>query len=364
MESTFAFAVVAATLYLFRKDARNSLPRLLLAGIVLGVGVLLRPEMGMLVVLALFVQGMRSEASARLKDAGLVALGIAAVVTPWYLFALRTFGSVVPTTFAAKSTVHVNLINGVILRELAASVVESILFPTLLIMLLVVIVRRGTLHSEQRTSGLIYVIPVGWVVGLVGFYYLKTTNLASTGRYVLPLLPCQVMILALLWARMEDRLANWEMRMAAVFVGLHVVFAIALNYKMVMPVLQRFEGEYGTTMRATAERLATLTQGKSNRRVLVETDIGVLSCAGNGRFEIEDGGALATPSLRGLRVMDQIRQSDPAYVVESLSVTPAGMGSKYPELLSELWERRFRQHGVSLAIPYYYAIIYQNKEAK
>jgi 4-amino-4-deoxy-L-arabinose transferase-like glycosyltransferase len=363
MEATFAFAAVAATLYLFRKDARNSLPRLLLAGVVLGVGVLLRPEMGMLVVLALFVQWMRSEASAQLKNAALVVLGIAAVVTPWYLFALQRFGTVVPTTFAAKAAV-VKLINGVILREFAASIVESILFPTLLIMLLMIIVRRSTSHSERRANGLTYVIPVGWVVGLVGFYYLKTSNLASTGRYVLPLLPCQVMILALLWARMEDRLANWEMRMTAVFVGLHVIFAIALNSKVVMPVLQRFGGEYKATMQATAEKLATLTEGKSNRRVLVETDIGALSCAGNGRFEIEDGGALATPSLRGLRVTDQIRQSDPAYVVESLSVTPAGIGSKYPELLSELWERRFRQHGVSLAIPYYYTIIYQNKEAK
>jgi hypothetical protein len=364
MEATFAFAAVAATLYLFRKDARNSLSRLLLAGIVLGVGVLLRPEMGMLVVLALFVQSMRSEGAARLKDAALVVLGIAAVVTPWCLFALRRFGSIVPTTFAAKATVHVKLINEVILRQFAESVVESILFPTLLIMLLLIIVRRGTSHSEQRASGLAYVIPVGWVVGLFGFYYLKTAYLESTGRYVLPLLPCQVMVLALLWARIEDRLANWELRMAEVFVGLHVIFAISVNYALVMPVLRRFEGEYSTTMRASAEKLAMLTQGKLNRRVLVETDIGVLSCAGNGRFEIEDGGALATPALRGLRVTDQIRRSDPAYVVESLSVTPAGMGSKYPELLSKLWERRFRQHGVELGIPYYYTIIYQNKEAK
>jgi len=362
MEATFAFAVVAMTLYLFRRDASNRPIRVFIAGVVLGVGVLLRPEMGIVVVLALFVQWMRSVRSARMRDAALIILGVAAIVMPWCLFASQHLSSVIPTTFAAKSTAHLRFFNGIILRQFAESVFESILFPTLLILVLVLAVRRKDLASEKQADWLAYVIPVGWVVGLIGFYYLKTPLLQSTGRYVLPLLPCEVMVLALIWNKLENHLTRWQKRTAVAFIGLHVVFALTLNYKFVMPVLQRFEAEYGATMRAAAGELAKRTEGSPNRRVLVETDIGVLSCAGNGSFEIYDGGALATPSLRGLNMRDQIMQTQPAYVVESLSGTPDGMGSRYSDLLSEVWERRFRQHSVRVGVPYAYTIIYRSKE--
>jgi hypothetical protein len=302
MEATFAFAAISATLYAFRRNASNSPLRRLLGGIVLGIGLLLRPEMGIVVVLVLFVQWMGSEPKKdRLKDAAMVLLGIALPVMPWCIFAWRYLGGVVPTTFAAKSTSHLILFNGTILRRFSESVVESILFPTLLILLLV-LVMRPHIDFADRTKWLPYVVPVGWVVGLIGFYYLKTPKLESTGRYVLPLLPCEVAVLALIWAGLEGHLKPWQKRTAVVFIALHVVFSVTLNYKVVMPVLQRFESEYGSTMRAAAEELARLAQGNSNTRVLVRSDVGLLSYAGRGRFQLSAklGAAAGIRSARQL----------------------------------------------------------------
>jgi hypothetical protein len=362
MEATFAFAAVAITFYLFRRNAPNGPLKIIVSSVVLGVGLLLRPEMGLLVVLALFVQWMRSERSVRVRNAAFTVFGVLVVVTPWCVFSLYHLGSIVPTTFAAKSTTHLIFFNPHILRQFAESVLESILFPTLLILLLLV-VRRRDFAADKRVDVLAFVLPVGWIVGLVGFYYLNVEDLQSAGRYLLPLLPAEVMVLALVWAKVEEHLTVWQQRLAWSLVGLHMVFAVTVNYKFVTPVLVRFESEYGNTMRAVAEELAKQTEGRPNRRVLVETDIGVVSYAGNGRFEIYDGGALATPSLRGLDVRDQILQVHPAYIVESLGETADGIGAEYPDLLSRIWERRYLQHGVRKSEPYFYAIIYQSKES-
>ncbi|HLK16841.1 MAG TPA: hypothetical protein VKT78_18680, partial [Fimbriimonadaceae bacterium] len=202
-------------------------------------------------------------------------------------------------------------------------------------------------------------LPVGWVLGLVGFYYLKTPELQSPGRYVLPLLPAEVMVLALLWAGMETRLASWKRPLTAIFLSMHAVFALAINFRFVTPVLRRFEGEYGDTMRAAAEELAARTEANANRDVLVEEDIGVLGYSGRGRFEISDGGALATPSLRGLSFPEQLSRVHPALVVQSLASNPDGLAAEYPGLLTPVWKRRFRQHGVGGNTPYYYAIIFR-----
>ena len=198
MEATFAFAVISLTLYLFRGEASPGWRRVFGAGIVLGIGMLLRPEMGIVVVLALYVQWMRSKAGYKVRDAALLTLGIALMMVPWCVFAMHQFGAIIPTTFAAKSTHHLRFVNPAILRQMAESVGESLLFPTILVVLLLIVVRRKHTRESTAAGWLRYVLPAGWVLGLMGFYYLKTASLQSTGRYVLPLLPAEVMLLWLL----------------------------------------------------------------------------------------------------------------------------------------------------------------------
>jgi hypothetical protein len=369
MEATFAFAAVAATLFLFRRDAANRWPRLLTAGLVLGICALLRPEMGILIVLAFAVQAMRSSPARRLHDGAWLLLGLLLVVSPWCWFAMRQFGSLVPTTFAAKSSSGLILLNPRLTVQFGKSLAESVLFPVLLVAVLllwIMLQRLGSTTAKPHATSTVhpssYILPAGWVVGLFAFYYLKTPVLQSTGRYVLPLLPCQAAILGLLWATVESRLSTLQLRFTAGMLAAQAVFAIVLNAIVIMPVLQRFEGQYGATMRAAADEVAHRTEGSPNRRVLVETDIGVLSCEANGRFEIYDGGALATPSLRGLSLRQQIQRVHPAYVIQSLASAPGGMGPQTTDILDETWERRFRQHGVSESIPFYYTVIFRSKQ--
>ena len=361
MEATFAFAVVALTIFLFRGQASNRPVRLIGSGVVLGIGLLLRPEMGMVLVLALAVQWMRTEGASRFVSVGLVLLGTFAIVAPWCVFAVSHLGSVIPTTFAAKST-QLHLVNLAILKQMGETLAESLLFPTLLILILLVAARSKEPNSASGRKALAYIIPVGWLVGLIGFYYLKTPELQSPGRYVLPLLPAAAVVIAFLWSGLEARLSEAQKVMTVVLMGSHAVFAIALNFKLVAPVLQRFESQYAATMRAAADELAKRTEGSPNHRVLVEVDIGVLSYQGRGRFEIFDGGALATPSLRGLNIRDQIAQVNPAFVVDSLAQTPEGMGPEYSDLLAPVWVRQFLRHGVGGSNPYFYTILFERKE--
>jgi hypothetical protein len=291
----------------------------------------------------------------------LILIGTAVMFVPWCVFARHEFGKIIPTTLAAKSTHHLHLVNLVIAKQMAESVVESFLFPALLVLLLLVTVRWKPAGREESGEWLRWVLPAGWVVGLVGFYYLKTPGLQSTGRYVLPLLPAEVMLLAFCWANAEPRMRLWQKRAAYGLIAAHVVFALALNALVIAPVLRRFDPEYATTMRATADELARDLQGKSNRRVLVVMDIGVLSCEADGRFEIYDAGALATPSLLGLSLDQMIQKVHPAYVVQSLAETPDGFGPEHADQLSAVWKRRFLRYSVGEQTPYYYTIIYQAK---
>jgi|GEM_PF-1563439 len=357
MEASYAFAVVALTIWMFRRTAPTTWLHYVLAGGVLGVALLLRPEMGLVIVLCVFVVLVRSSGYSRLTRPVLIAVGIALPVVPWCLFASRYAGSIFPTTFAAKST-HLHLVNASVFVQLVQVAAESFLFPALLTIVVLLVV-RPPLTSPRGMPILSYFIPLGWVVGLSAFYYLKTARLQSPGRYLLPLLPCEVVLCAFVWAAAEARLPEWGKRMAIAAVALHICFALALNYWTVMPSLQQFDGEYAATMRAAADELVALTQDSANKRVLVNQDIGVLSCEADGRFEIFDGGGLASPSLRNLTTRDQAEKVKPAFLVQSLGEAPDGRGAFFPGGLTKLWQRRFHRHGIAEGTLFYYTTIFR-----
>jgi len=359
METTSAFAVVALMQYLLRRGRRQSLFSAAVVGGVLGIGVLLRPEMGLLVILAGGVLALRSERGERLRHVVSMCLCVLIPLACWAVFARAQGISALPTTYAAKSVVGVLWLNADFTKEFVESIGASLFFPVLLVL---IVVCAGLWKKRNgRQDSISYVLPVGWVAALFVFYYVKMPGLESPGRYLLPLLPCEALILALLWQRFERNDLGWQRWFVALALGLHAVFAIAVNHRTIAPVLKRFEGEYGTTMRKAAEELAQRTAGKENRRVLVVVDIGLLSCAGDGRFEIFDGKALATPSLRGLDTKAQMEQVQPAFMVQSLSETSEGFEADMPGELHKVWERRFLQHGVRLSNPFYYTIIFATK---
>ena len=246
MEATYAFTAVALVMWMFRTSGSKRAPHFVLAGAVLGIGLMLRPEIALLIVLCLFVESMRSSGTVRFKRILLIAIGIALPIVPWCFFASRHAGSIFPTTFAAKSS-SLHLVNKVIVVQWLEVAGESFFFPALLILAILLIVRR------PFTSGpgiLTYFIPVGWIVGLSAFYYLKTVKLQSPGRYLLPLLPCEVILFGLIWAATEDRLPAWGRRATVGILALHVLLCIGaqscLRHAFFAAIRRGIHGDYAS----------------------------------------------------------------------------------------------------------------------
>jgi hypothetical protein len=93
-------------------------------------------------------------------------------------------------------------------------------------------------------------------------------------------------------------------------------------------------------------------------KVLVETDIGVLSYHGNSAFTIADGAALASPELRRLSVKEQISLCKPVFVVQSHSDRPDGLSGE-DDRLQFLFAKTFESHSVEFHGLTYYCNVYR-----
>ena len=135
-------------------------------------------------------------------------------------------------------------------------------------------------------------------------------------------------------------------RMAAVVplaVGLQAIAALYLNATRIAPVLQRMWPEYVATMSEASEEIVEhVPEGES---VLVYYDIGVVSWQVDGRRRILDGGALASPELRGMDLDQMLDKTETHYLLESLGHPdyPLDLEGRGATLL---WERSFLSHGV------------------
>ena len=364
METTFAFSIVSATLYLLRRGKKQTPRGAIRLGLILGLGVLMRPEIGMLCIFAAVVLALRTERRSRKKLVSILLLTILFIFLTWVIVARTVLKiTVIPTTLAAKSVHGLIAWNPRVLEEFALSHVESCLIPALLVgTILFLSWKGGTWRFGDWAS---YVLPLTWVLGLLAFYYFKTRNLESAGRYLLPLLPAEAVLIALVWkgAMVEKN----EARRAAVYMvtvgalAFNAVFALAVNQMLISPVLRRFENEYLASMRAAAMEIAGRTAGLHDKKVLILYDIGVLSYASEGKFEIFDGGSLASPDLYGLSVTEKVSRVEPSIVVETLEAFPQGGYIKLPESFKQVWSRRFFRHSIGAQQPYYYVILFQRQ---
>lgn len=276
-------------------------------------------------------------------------------MAPWLFFSRKTFGSYLPTTFYAKSLHGVLLWNSLIVKQMVELVAESLLWPAVLFAVAVGVlcVRRGAVAWRR------FVLPVGLLLSVVGFYYLKTPGLESPGRYVLPLLPCAAVMLGLAFFEATRVMSSQRWIVVAVVVGvLQGMTSLAINQIYLMPTLTQFEDQYGAAMRAAATFVAGRVRS-SDSGVLVENDVGVLAYTANG-FHVWDGGGLASPELVGLSIPEQIRLVHPAYVVESQGLRAEEWERQDDGRLRTVWMRRYRQHGLAADATYFFVNVYSN----
>lgn len=237
MEALAAAGLVCWACYVI---APEQLPvwRFLLAALMAGLAVVLRPEMGFFSVLLglvllqrLFV--VRGSAGARLAKlfGGLVL--IAGPGIAWGVYALHTFGRVLPNTNAAK---RAGPHDSVVMRLLD---VYGLGFPLVLIgigLLIVLVLRKSSRGPSARLGSM---LPVGgWIIfvwtAVDCVFYVANHTYVQT-RYVYVSAPVLIIAVMALWLKISPR----TYRAGLVF-GL--IFGVVVSFDATWPLIHNKVG--------------------------------------------------------------------------------------------------------------------------
>jgi hypothetical protein len=361
IEAPLAFAGVIAVLLAFERlygeiSDQPRTGRFFALGLAIGVLALLRFECALLGG-AFFVHHLVNDRRFLVRRYAAAALGGAVPLAGWAVCAWIMFGDVVPTTLSAKTSSGVILLNTVLLRQYAGVLGPGFLagFAMLAAALIVLVLRGrpGQIAMALRQATLFVVFALA---GLA-FYYLKTPSLQSPARYLLPLmavLPLAVTpFLAQAWP-----VALLPLRaVAAGAIAVQLALAIVVNHTRVAPVLAGMNDAYVETMRDAARELDR--RCRAGDVVLVYFDIGVISYYHGHGCRIADGGALASPELRGLSLRDKIAATHPRFVLESLGAPERSAVAAAAPGARELWDRQFASHSVGAPSRIYHARLFE-----
>ncbi len=335
---------------------KSGLSRYLLTGVVAGLAALTRFEIGLVLpclALARAIDGGRRW----FADCAAMAIGATAVLLPWFAFSLSYFDALMPTPFYAKTSSGVLLWNPAVARDLIKLIVSAFGVPLVGLAAL----GAATWWRGKSSPRHLLVAPLDiwlFVLALAAFYYLKTPSLQSSARYYLPALHLVPVLLACMLHGLLRAGATVALR-RAVYIALacHLAVGLVFNQTRVAPVLARYRDEYWRTLEAAAEFLRGYDPA-TKEGVLVEIDFGTLWYYADDECEFFDGGAVATPDLRGLSVEDKIRRKRPRLVVETLGSSVGAMRRAIPGL-QLLWHREFRSHSISRPDAVYVCNIYR-----
>ena len=340
MEATYAFAAVALILLCF-SSYRFTPPKAAATGILLGLSTLLRPELFSFALLAILLTLLLAPRGQKLVPVIAMLAGCLTPVVAWLIFSRLYFSAYLPTTFYAKTSGSLILWNPAILTEYAQLIALSLVWPVLFFAACLFTLRRRSFRNFPAHLAL----PLGGLLLLAAFYYLRTPALESPGRYLLPAFPLFCVAAAEIFAiavSQKPRLP-WAKFVLATL-ALHCITCIYINSRFIAPVLASFQNEYAAAMHRAADYLAShVAPGDP---ILVELDVGALSYWGNGRFTILDGGGLASPELAQKSVTEQIALVKPKFLVQSQGLQPFEWQSQYPNL-HPLWNLGYRGLGVS-----------------
>ncbi len=121
---------------------------------------------------------------------------------------------------------------------------------------------------------------------------------------------------------------------------------LLIKVAKVQPVLTAFNGGYRTAMIREADYLRD--NCKPGDIALIDTDIGIMAYYGIGDCTFVDGGALATPSVRGMTLAEKPSRVKPPLLVQSIARTRNELAADYPHL-TLLMSESYPDHGVANA---------------
>jgi len=178
---TLAFAILCVMVFvLLEQEALNPI----LLGILMGVGVWIRPgAMTLLVPTILVILGNRQ--IDRVKACILIALGFAITVSPYLLFNSLLTGSIWPNTFYAKQAEYLELnqlsLFTRFLKQFAQPMigVGCLLLPGILY----------NLVHYVRKQDWTKLVALAWVLMYLGMYAVRLPVIYQHGRYAIPTIP-------------------------------------------------------------------------------------------------------------------------------------------------------------------------------
>lgn len=240
MEALAGAGLVCWTCVLIAQPQLSTL-RFLLAAFLAGLAPLLRPEMGFFTVLlglVLLQRLLTAPASSAVRLAKLIA-GLVLITGPgiaWGIYALHTFGRVLPNTNAAK---RAGPHDSVVLRLLN---VYGLGFPLILLGLAMLLVWFFLKRREQgsvSSTRLISLLPIGgWLIFLWTaincLFYIANHTYVQT-RYVFVSAPVLIIVIMALWLKLSPGLYR-----AGLVLGL--AFGIAVSFDATWPLIHNKVG--------------------------------------------------------------------------------------------------------------------------
>lgn len=178
METLLHIVIMTASLGLLLVGSR----RYLLFGLLTGLSVWVRPDgLTLLGPLVLYILLAEKNISARTQALFRLAIGFAAIFTPYLLFNLALSGTPMPNTFYAKQAEYVSWQNAPIYKRLFLFLPEIIAGPSLV--LLPGVVQKTISAIRRREWGI--PLAVAWGIGYLLLYFLRLPAYHH-GRYLMP----------------------------------------------------------------------------------------------------------------------------------------------------------------------------------
>jgi hypothetical protein len=355
MEASLGYlsvTVIAAATLRLMQARHSSVRNLALLGALIGLGTQVRFEIGIFLPLSMIALWFSSP-SGRQQIAAVVG-GFIVAVLPWIVFATAYFGTPIPTTFFAKAS-SLHIVNISIVKSLGTVVATGFGVSILIAAIAIALASRSV---EGRTKLREYAIPllflVGWPLALFAFYYIKTDGLQSAARYFLPGMATWPIAVGLIISAVP-RKRQYRPWLTAALVGCLAV-GFVINVIRIQPVLTAFNGGYRAAMTHGAEYLRD--NCKPGDVALIDVDIGIMARDGIGHCTLVDGGALATPHLRGMTLAEKLSRLKPTYLVQSTAPSRNALATDYPQLTLQMSES-YTDHGVANAGQHDYLNIYR-----
>jgi len=304
METSLAVSIVLLSTILHLR-ARSS-PRVAPWAALLGVGVLVRPELVGLFLLGLFDRHVVLRRP--LGELARASAAFAAPVVPWLIFAISAFGDVVPATVRAKSG-HMPIAEAL---SRTVEILGSTSSPAILAALFggVLFLRRDGLGPRARAWILEHIVLWGWALGLPAAYVITRSYVAS--RY---LLLCMPFFLLLGFAALAAARPPASKRLGLGLLGLLLVASIAVQATVIYP-RTRFVRGVDEPHIALGEWL----RNNSPPDALVAThEVGAIGYFSE-RPILDTAGLVskdALPFVIQYRIADLLRGAKPVYYVSS-----------------------------------------------